>query len=503
MAAGGRTHGSVRLHTEESFTPGGLWLYDPASPVRTTKILTTFAICASIGVGAGFGLHYVMPESPYVKGLLVGDRYLPSRGSPEAWLAGRREAARGRIVRFRHEDHTFEATLDEVGVSVDVGATLLRAREVGHRGAFFEDVREARRAREGQIDVPLVWAINRERASAFFERVGQSIERPPVDARLDMSRREKIPDVAGVAIDVSGSIEELAAGDHREEETIPLRVRYVSAKTTVGDLGDVDIGKVVSAFETTFHTWGSGAGRAVNIRNAASKIDGVVVAPGAVFSFNETVGPRTKENGFTLAPEIQGDEMTPGIGGGTCQVSSTLHGAAVFGALDIIDRQSHSRISSYTKLGLDAAVSYPLVDLKIKNAMTFPIMIHAYLPKPTVVRVEILGGDPIATVEYNYGVSRHEDFWRRITVKPYMAPGRRHLHQRGTRGLDVTSWLKVRYYDGHVEEKHYFSGYRPFPEVYWVAPDYNLDELPPLPEHAKGVEGEATASAETSRYYPM
>jgi hypothetical protein len=132
-------------------------------------------------------------------------------------------------------------------------------------------------------------------------------------------------------------------------------------------------------------------------------------------------------------------------------------------------------------------------------------MIHAYFPKPTSIRVEILGGDPAATVHYSFGIQRREDFLRRITVKSYMAPGRRRLHQKGTQGLDVTSYVKVRYYDGRVEERHYFSGYRPFPEVYWVAPGYNLDDLPPLPEHAKGVEGEDQASSEpdATAYYPM
>jgi vancomycin resistance protein YoaR len=480
-------------------------LYDRRSLVGRANLLATFALCSGIGVGAGFGAHHVVPESPLVRGLLIGDRFAPERGSPEAWLGQRAKDMGARIVRFRFEDKTFEATLDEVGVRLDVAATLERARSIGHTGPLMTRLREARRARAGEIDVPLVWAIDKARASAFFQRIGEAVERPPVDARLDMEKRVKIPDQPGLALNVDASIDALAAGSHDDEEVIDLVIRFTSAKTTYAELVAVDIEKVLSAFETTFTTWGSGAGRAVNIANAASKIDGLVLAPGGVFSFNDAVGPRTRDNGFTLAPEIQGDELTPGVGGGTCQLSSTLYAAALFGALEIPDRQSHSRPSSYTKLGLDAAVSYPLVDLKIRNSMSFPIMIHAYFPKPTAIRVEILGGDPVAAVQYSYGIQRREDFLRRITVKPYLAPGRRRLHQKGTQGLDVTSYVKVRYYDGRVEERHYFSGYRPFPEVYWVAPDYNLDELPPLPEHAKGVEGqdETSTGNDASAYYPM
>jgi vancomycin resistance protein YoaR len=480
-------------------------LYDRRSLVGRRTLLATFALCSFVGVGAGFGAHHVVPESPLVRGLLVGDRFVPDRGSPEVWLGQRGKALRERKVRFQHGDETFEATLGEVGVELDVAATLERARAIGHAGPIMTRLREARKARRGEIDVPLAWSIDKARAAAFFEKVGEVIERPPVDARLDMEKRIKIPDEPGIAVNVEASIDALAAGSHEDEETLEVAIRYTTAKTTFTDLVQVDIEKVLAAFETTFTTWGSGAGRAVNIARAASKIDGVVLMPGAIFSFNDAVGPRTKENGFVLAPEIQVDELTPGYGGGTCQLSSTLYGAALFGALEVPDRQSHSRPSSYTKLGLDAAVSYPLVDLKIRNSMLFPIMIHAYFPKPTAIRVEILGGDPVAQVDYTYGIQRREDFLRRITVKPYMTPGRRRLHQKGTQGMDVMSYVKVRYYDGRVEQRHYPSTYRPFPEVYWVAPDYNLDDLPPLPEHAKGVEGEGQASSEPdpTAYYPM
>jgi vancomycin resistance protein YoaR len=258
---------------------------------------------------------------------------------------------------------------------------------------------------------------------------------------------------------------------------------------TIDDLVRVAVERVVSAYETTFVTWGVGVGRSVNIRDAAERLDGAVLAPGEVFSFNDRVGPRTLERGFALAPEIQGDEMTTGVGGGTCQVSSTLHAAALFGALEIVERQPHSRPSSYTQMGLDATVSYPSADLKLRNTLPYPIMIHAFLPKPTAVRIELLGGDPIAKVDYKYGVSNTEDFVRRIKVMPNLPPGKRVRHQKGSRGYDVTSFATIRFDDGRVEERRWYSGYRPAPEVFWVAPGTADDDLPPLPEHAKGVEG--------------
>lgn len=224
--------------------------------------------------------------------------------------------------------------------------------------------------------------------------------------------------------------------------------------------------------------------------------------PGQVFSFNEKVGPRSADNGFVMAPEIQGDELVTGFGGGTCQVSSTLHAAALYGALEVLERQNHSRPSSYTMPGMDATVAYPIVDLKIKNSLPFPVMIHAFLPKPTAIRVEILGGDPVAKVTYAYGVGHVEDFVRRIKVVGYYPAGRVYRKQKGTRGMDVTSVVTLSYLTGRVEERRYFSGYRPSPEVLWVAPGYKEQDLPPLPEHAKGVEGQtATARNDADDVY--
>jgi vancomycin resistance protein YoaR len=461
-----------------------------AVSVRASTILLGLGLLSLAGGGAGAASRRYWPRSPVVRGLTVDERRVPD-GEPGvlAWVWGRREAARARTVRFRHEDQLFEATLGEAGVDVDVEATLAQAEKIGHEGSTWHRLRESEKARRGEIDVPLVWKVDETRARALFAGYAPSIARAPVDARMDLAQHTRFPDAYGRALDVDASVAQLVAGKHADDETIDLLTRRIPAKVTVEQLTQVNIEKVLSTHETTFTLFGTGAGRAVNIKNAAARLDGTVIAAGAMVSFNEIVGPRTRERGYALAPEIQGDEMQLGYGGGTCQASTTLHIAALFGALEIVERQSHSRPSHYAQMGLDATVSYPLADLKIRNSMSFPVMIHAYLSKPTAVRVEILGGDPIARVEYVYAVGSTEDFVRRVQVKPGLEPGKRVLHQKGIPGFDVTSVVRLNYFDGRKDSRSYYSGYRPAPEIYWIAPGYDLAELPPLPEHAKGVEG--------------
>lgn len=453
----------------------------------------TVASAIVVGVGVGVGANVALPEAPLVHGLFVGGRHVPYGVDASSWLSERTEWLTDRHVVLRDHDRgvdrLYSYTFEELGVSVDVEATIAAAQKVAHEGPLLHRLRETRAARQGKIDVPVVYRLDRDKVTALLAGIAKDIDRPSTDARIDLAHRTKIPDIVGRKLDLATSLASIEESSFDDGLGIDLTVEPVRARVTLEDLTNVNIEKVVSSFETTFHTWGSGAGRAVNIANAAHYIDGLIIVPDQVFSFNEYVGPRTLDRGFTFAPEIQGDELTTGVGGGTCQASTTLFGAALFGALEIIERRSHSRPSSYTKMGLDATVSYPSTDLKIRNSLTFPIMIHAFLPKSDTIRVEILGGDPVADVNYSYGVGSSEDFVRRITTKSFLPQGKRILRQKGSRGYSVTSLIHIKWRDGRTEERSYYSGYRPAPEVFWVGPGYDEKELPPLPEHARGVEG--------------
>lgn len=464
--------------------------------MRLTTALALVLVGSSIGLGIGIGAHFLLPESPLVKGIKVGHHTLPEGAAPGGWLREIGAEIRERSVEFRLPDeagdHTWGYTYGEIGVDIDIGKTMAAASRVGHEGSLVSQVKEAQAAKRGEIDIPYSYKVRKDGARSVLEDLAPGLVIEPVDAKLDIPNRRKIPDVVGRELDVDATLANLEdasfAGEHL---TIDLVMKPRYAKVTLDTLVGVDLEKVASSFETTFHLFGSGAGRAVNIKNAAGFIDGTVLMPGDVFSFNQKVGPRTIERGFTYAPEIQNDELTTGVGGGTCQVSTTLFGAALFGALEIVERRNHSRPSSYTKLGLDATVIYPLQDLKIKNTLPFPVMIHAYLPTPEKIRVELLGGDPVADVTYTFGIGSTSDFLRRITYKPFLQPGTRILRQRGGRGYDVQSLVSVKYKAGRVEDRQYFSQYRPTPEVYWIGPGYDERELPPLPEHARGIEGRA------------
>ncbi len=108
------------------------------TPVRASHVLTVLGLVALVGIGGGLGAHRYLPQAPTVRGLYIGERRAPDRGV-SAWLVDRREAARSRTVRFRHQDRFFETTLDAAGVTLDVAATIAAAEVVGPPRLVFAD----------------------------------------------------------------------------------------------------------------------------------------------------------------------------------------------------------------------------------------------------------------------------------------------------------------------------------------------------------------------------
>lgn len=146
-------------------------------------------------------------------------------------------------------------------------------------------------------------------------------------------------------------------------------------KATIESLRKELLGDVLGTFSSDFST--SSNDRAHNIKLACSKIDGYVLAPGEEFSYNDVVGDRTLEAGYKMANVYVGSEVQPGIGGGICQVSSTMFSAVVFADLEITERRNHSLPVSYVPMGQDATVSYGSIDFKFKNTYDTPIEISA------------------------------------------------------------------------------------------------------------------------------
>lgn len=431
---------------------------------------------------------HFLPPGRALRGLAIDGQVQPEHESLGDWLERRRQAllSREAYLELPDGEGNVKTTFGELGIEVDVAATMKHVRELSEDGTLAARLYRVKEAQAGRLEIPLSWSVDRTRAQAKLEALAPQVKRDPVDARLDLVHHRRIDEIPGQKLDVDGTVELIQDAEREPDAVIPLWTRPIPARVTSEALANVDVSKVLGSFETDFSH--KARARDKNIEQAAEYLNGTVIAPGQTISFNQVVGPRTMARGFVNAPVIVDDEIEPGVGGGTCQVASTLHAAAVYGGMDIVARRSHSRPSGYTPLGLDATVIYGEVDLKIKNPYDSPLIIHAFLPQKATLRIELLGREPPGKVEHTYAVIKTHDFYRRVWTKDWLSEGKSIKRQRGIKGYDVVSVVRIKHPDGTEEDKRYFSWYRPVPEVFWVAPGTSPSELPELPQGAEHVE---------------
>lgn len=157
-------------------------------------------------------------------------------------------------------------------------------------------------------------------------------------------------------------------------------------------------GNVLGTFTTSFAKDAEHKARASNIALAAEAIDGKTIAPGGTLSFNEAVGERTAAFGYAKSVVLRDGMLAEGSGGGTCQVASTLHAAALLAGLEIVQRAPHSRPSAYIRMGLDATVAFGSIDLKIKNPLAAAVTVRARAERELVVTIEGTSARPDVTL---------------------------------------------------------------------------------------------------------
>ncbi len=230
-------------------------------------------------------------------------------------------------------------------------------------------------------------------AAPDFEEIYRSLAVEPQDAYFDEDW-EVVDETVGCTFAVEQALAVWNETPWLEEALIPLTITW--PETTGEGLRALlfrdKLGEQTSYFPNSIQN------RISNIQLAASKINGVVLKPGEVFSYNETVGERTLDNGFLMAAAYSNGEVVEELGGGICQVSSTLYCAVLYSQLNLRSRDSHYFKVDYLPWGQDATVSWPQPDFKFINSRDYPIRIHAEAdPVGRSITVEIWGTDTLGT----------------------------------------------------------------------------------------------------------
>ena len=286
------------------------------------------------------------------------------------------------------------------------------------------------------LELPLPLVVDEASAMASPLQIKDDLDRLPVDARLDLGKRELIPEVEGRLLDVDRSLMALRHTLQEGALVAPLVFETLAPKRRAAQLGNVEFGTVLGSFRTPYSRARRHMARTFNLRLAASKLDGYVLLPGEEFDFNEVVGPRDEAHGYKVAPVIAEGELVDGIGGGTCQISGTLHAAAFFSGLGIVERYPHTRPSSYIKLGLDATVVYPTINFRVRNPFDFPVVLHQIV-KNGWVHAQVLGPKDPRTVTLIRRIDSALPYEEVERPDKDLPEGKRVLAQRGIPGFKL------------------------------------------------------------------
>jgi len=478
------------------------------TPRRTIAAWRWITATALLGAAAGAGIwsaRELLPrEGELARGVLVGGAKVAAGASAQAVAEAAAQRALARRVTFTWSGaRLVEASLAELGGTVDTHAIAAGLAAVGHEEGLFARVDAALQARRGQIDFPVHVSLPVEPLAEKLERLKDELDTPPLSARLDLVHHTASEHTPGRYVDVYAAADALdRALAHRAEsaarsiEPVVVPAFEIAPHASREAVLAVDTTQVLSRFETRYSE--GQKGRAGNVRRAASGMDGVVLMPGETVSFNANVGARSVDNGFALAPEIYKGELRDGIGGGTCQVSGTLHAAAFFGGLDIVERINHSRPSGYIHVGLDATVVFPTVDLKLRNPYDFPVVLHAVADKGTLA-FEILGREKPAKVDFDTVTVGTAAFKRKVEEDAGVKEGGVVVKQKGIRGVSVRKTRTIHLALGRSRVEVSTDVYPPTFEILKVAPGTDPDSLPPLP----GVDDKGEKSAAVAKAGPL
>lgn len=337
----------------------------------------------------------------------------------------------------------------------------------------------------------LTVALDRAAIPAFIRELATAIDRPAVDAVLDFDRKAKQVVVLqksrpGQALDVEAGAAAVVAAlfqtspsNPAESPVLEVELPVVRIAPRIDSDKIAEMGIVEQIGEGTTYFAGSGPERVRNIVNAVEKFRGVVIPPGEQFSFYKVVGDVTLANGFVDSLIIVGDRTEVGVGGGVCQVSTTVYRAAFWAGLPILERYPHGYVVGwYGEPGWDASIFTPEVDFRFLNDTGHYILIQPEIDLKKGRLTFYVYGTRTRTVEAEKGVITNrrpapEPIYRE---DPNLPAGTIKQVDWAKEGMDVTVKRIIRYDDGRVKEEKIVSRYRPWQAVFLYGPGTKLPE---------------------------
>lgn len=379
-------------------------------------------------------------------------------------------------VTIKVDDRSIETNLAALGFYSDnVEDCVAQGAMIGRAGTLIKRYKDISDVSAASKVYDLSFGISEQTVTEFMTATADSYTIQPVDSTIE--RRGGSFDITesatGIQIDQGATIKEIMSGFegwNREAVELQAVTVVLEPKYTEDVLAQIKdrIGSFSTALSANMTT-----GKGKNVLIGCDKIDGTVILPGEEWSVFETLAPFTVENGYDEATAYLNGEYVQEIGGGVCQLATTLYNAALYSEITISMRYCHHMTVGYTDISFDATVNdYGTKDLKLTNDFDFPVYIEAYYSDGDVY-FNIYGvetRDPRRTLGFRSEVLSEELPTEVIeTPDPTLPEGTKKLVQKAHAAITAVAYKQI-YYDGVLIEEQYLhtDNYKSSPAKYLV-----------------------------------
>lgn len=398
------------------------------------------------------------------------------------------------ILTISHEERKWDIPFSSIDAEYNIEKAVEKAWEIGREGELKERYKIVKGLQKKGKNIPFSLAYDEEKLETELENVAKVLDIEAQDSEISRKNGSFVitQEKSGIAMDVEKTMKKtIDVLKTKKSGTVEAIVAVTLPKYTKAE--NQKITDLLGSYTTDYSL--NAANRNENLRIGSNNVNGKILAPGEVFSMNVELGPQTYANGYKDAGVYVNGKVEQGVGGGVCQVTSTLYNAVIFAELQIVERSPHSMTVGYVPLGRDAAVAGNYKDLKFKNNTDSPVFIEMYAGGGKVV-ANIFGKDTRSSsrkVEfekvYEGTVEKPAE---KITEDPELPEGERVITSKGRTGCRVTTYKKV-FEGGKLVSREKFSS-----SSYRAAADEVTVGTKKPEEGAQG-DGETTAPQEETQ----
>lgn len=436
--------------------------------VTVFAVLIVCGVISFITVVAAAGKSNRIFPGVAAKGIQLGNQ---TTDEARSVLDGYENELKNKTITVKFEGGDGQFTLADIALQVNAKNVLDKAWSVGRRGNLLEQWRERKNTAKYGLELPIEVSFDKNKLRLILDNLTKTVRIPPQDAKIVIMPEgtvQILDSFIGKGFDNENALAQLnSIINENANPEIELKAISLKPAVTTVDLTNLRVNGEIASFTTSFDI--NKTNRVFNIRVAAAALDGQIIKPGETFSFNSVVGPRSQEAGYKMAPTILNNEFIDSLGGGVCQVSTTMYNALLQADVEILQRSNHSLTIRYVPLGQDAAVAYGGKDLKFKNS----------LPSALVIKSSVVGNKVTIKLFGDFALKKNVRIVNSI-IKEYpfqivykddatLSKGTQHVEQKGAKGFRVTSLMLI-YQNGQLTGQKTLpaSHYAPMDEIILV-----------------------------------